>query len=337
MVYDFGFAAYLGTFQPRPADFFSATIQAVSEGLLDASLILGLQAVGLSLLPGAFWLVYVESRSPQASSKGRLASCALAGAVSVLGVELFHRCLPWNLSQPPAQAALSLLYFWWIVGVVEESCKFLATSLVGLPRRDFQSPWDGLSCASASALGFATAENVHYVLTLGKPSVLLGRSLLSTFAHVVMSAFWGYALGAWKQGSLSLWGILGALLWGALGHGLYDWFLTLGLWPLALLTLGAMIWSFGQRRQEARLSNRALSRWTYRVSECRQCRSLSYASYPHCPFCGGQERAESVVCQACLQPASGAACPECGAQFIEVASPGQSRDGLSSLPESEPR
>lgn len=295
-------------------------------------------AVSLSLLPGAFWLLYVESRAPKASPPVRLGLCLVAGGISTFGVGLFHRYLPWDLSQVPISPGLSFFYFWWVVGALEETCKLLATLVVSWPRRDFCTTWDGLSCASAVALGFATAENVHYVLAYGSPSVLLGRSLLSTFAHVVMSAIWGYALGACKGGELSWLSVGAALLWGALGHGLYDWFLTLGLWPAALATLALMIASFGHRRQEAQLSNRAMLRCSQRVRECRSCRSLHPVGYAYCPFCAQPCRSETpTVCQLCLQQVEDSdTCAGCGARFIEVGSPAQCPACASSPRESEP-
>jgi RsiW-degrading membrane proteinase PrsW (M82 family) len=296
-------------------------------------------AVVLSLLPGAFWLLYVESRAPKASPPFRLGLCLVGGALSTFGVSLFHRYSPWDLSQIPASASLSFFYFWWVVGALEEMCKWLATLVISWPRRDFRTTWDGLSCASAVALGFATAENVQYVLAYGSPSVLLGRSLLSTFAHVVMSAIWGYALGACKAGQLSWPSVGAALLWGALGHGLYDWFLTLGLWPAALVTLALMIASFGHRRQEAQLSNQEMLRYSQRVRECHSCSALYPVAYHYCPFCAQSCKPETpTICQLCLRKAEDSeTCAGCAAVFIEVESPAQCLACASSPPGSEPR
>lgn len=279
------------------------------------------QALFWSWMPGAFWLIYVESRAPQRSSRWRLAGAFLAGALSVGGVFAFHALtqrLGWETAQPPQNPLLLLAYFCTAVGLLEETCKLLAVLLVCWPRADFREPWDGLSSASAAALGFATAENFKYVMDFGDPSVLLGRFLLSTFAHVVMSGVWGYALGLARQRIAGKFTLLEALLWSAVFHGFYDWFLTMG-WALgALAVFLGLIVVFRQRLQESYFSSARRQGSSQQVRECRQCRTLGRAEYVYCPQCGGQEWSEKVHCLTCLaevvQPVS--SCTGCGRDWI---------------------
>jgi RsiW-degrading membrane proteinase PrsW (M82 family) len=279
------------------------------------------QALFWSWMPGAFWLIYVESRAPHRSSRWRLGSAFVAGALSVSGVFAFHGAtarLGWETGQPPQNPLLLLAYFCTAVGLLEEICKLLAVLLVCWPRSDFREPWDGLSCASAAALGFATAENFKYVLDFGDPSVLLGRFLLSTFAHVVMSGVWGYALGLAKQRSGGRWTLMEALGWSAVFHGFYDWFLTMG-WALgALAVFIGLIVVFRQRLQESYFTSAGRQGSTQRVRECSQCRSLGRAEYAYCPQCGAQQWSEQVYCLSCLDNVSEAStrCGGCGREWM---------------------
>ena len=267
------------------------------------------QAVLLSWLPGVFWLTYVESRSPQPVNWGRLLLTFAAGGCSVFGVELFHRF--YDPVQPDNGLA-SLVFFCVIVGGVEESCKMLAVWIAAWPRRDFREAWDGVGCASAAALGFATAENFHYVLSFQNTSVLLSRSLSATFAHVAMSAIWGFALGLRKQRQAGWGTVAEALIWAAVFHGLYDWCLTQG-WPwAALLVFGGLVLLFRQRLQESYLTSSRRRTYSQRVRECRACRGLGRREYRYCPQCGQEEWDEKSLCLVCLQEcADGDRCSHC--------------------------
>lgn len=267
------------------------------------------QALLWSWMPGAFWMVYVESCAPQRSSWFRLASTFLAGALSVGLVLGFHHLMPVDLSRPPLAPVASFVYFTVVVGLLEETAKMAAVLLVAFPRRDFREPWDGLACASAAALGFATAENFQYVLQSGEPTILVGRFVLSTLAHVVMSAFWGYALGLRRLTT-----VLEALGWAALSHGAYDFFLMQDWSSAAVGVLVALVVVFRQRLQEAYYASARRQAPSRRVRECRACRALGPAEHTFCSHCGQRRQPEGpVVCLACLGscPELQAQCPHC--------------------------
>ncbi|MBX3167094.1 MAG: PrsW family intramembrane metalloprotease [Candidatus Eremiobacteraeota bacterium] len=276
------------------------------------------QAFVLSWLPGLFWLAYVESRSPQPLIWSRLVLTFLAGGLSVFGVQLFH--MVYDPVQPESLLG-SLVFFCVIVGGLEESCKMLAVLVAGWPRRDFREAWDGVGCASAAALGFATAENFHYVMNYQDAGVLLSRSLSATFAHVAMSGIWGFALGLRKQsggrvspqGRGAGWGtVLEALVWAAIFHGLYDWCLTQG-WPwAALLVFGGLVIIFRQRLQESYFTSSRRQTSSQLVRECRACHGLGRSEYRYCPQCGEQDWDEKRLCLACLKEcAEGDRCSHC--------------------------
>lgn len=81
-----------------------------------------------------------------------------------------------------------------VAGVTEELGKYLVVKRTVYGSPYFDEPIDGLVYSSASALGFASIENVGYLLTYGWEIILL-RGPISTLAHVLFSAMWGYPLG----------------------------------------------------------------------------------------------------------------------------------------------
>ena len=90
-----------------------------------------------------------------------------------------------------AAAAMAMLF---VVGPVEETSKFLAVRLGAFRSLYFDEPRDGLVYAVAASLGFASLENLVYILQFG-PEVMVGRAPLSTLAHVIFRKLLGAGAG----------------------------------------------------------------------------------------------------------------------------------------------
>jgi protease PrsW len=130
-----------------------------------------------------------------------------------------------------AQGTLSLssaAYLAFVVaGFTEEAAKFLVVRLGVYSSVHFEEPTDGLVYSAAAALGFASLENIIYLISYGW-QVILVRGLFSNLAHVLFSALWGYPLAMVKLGFLRhkylTWLGLAASM---IAHGVFDFlFLT---------------------------------------------------------------------------------------------------------------
>ncbi len=127
-----------------------------------------------------------------------------------------------------------------IVGLVEEGWKFLVVRLYSYHRPEFDEPYDGIMYSVMAALGFATVENVLYVLNSGFGTGI-ARALLAVPGHAFYGVLMGYFLGEAKfcqtrtrANLLSLAGLGLAVL----AHGLYDFMVfLLDKKPLMLLML----------------------------------------------------------------------------------------------------
>ena len=177
----------------------------------------------------------------------------------------------------------------FVVGPVEELCKFAAVRFKAYRSPYFDEPMDGLVYAAAASLGFASMENLFYVVEFG-PEVMLGRAPLSTVAHLVFGGVWGYALGLHHaSGHRRPLLVAGGLALGACTHAAFNIFVS---FPLALplgiaLTVGGAIWALGRFE------------WGRRISPFRYRRN-----YPEtaCPSCGRHIRAMSRFCRFCGVP-----------------------------------
>ncbi|MCU1278374.1 MAG: hypothetical protein JWM53_1920, partial [bacterium] len=131
-----------------------------------------------------------------------------------------------------------------VIGPCEEISKFLAVRLFVYRNKEFNEPLDGIIYAAAAALGFASLENVLYVIDWHTGHVqwaALGiRSLLALPGHVIFATTWGYALGRQKfDPSYRVWPMVALA---ALLHGLYDFLLmNRPTQPLILLYMSLMV------------------------------------------------------------------------------------------------
>jgi protease PrsW len=146
---------------------------------------------------------------------------------------------------------VAALFYVGVVAVIEELAKFFVVFTVAYPNRAFNEPMDGIVYAAAAAVGFASFENVFYVLNKG-PLVLLLRGPFSTLGHVLFSALWGAALGLslnepLRSKRFRL--ISTGLLLSILAHGIYNILISLSQpffgTGLEWLSLSGILFLFG--------------------------------------------------------------------------------------------
>jgi RsiW-degrading membrane proteinase PrsW (M82 family) len=137
-----------------------------------------------------------------------------------------------------------LIYSLGVVGPLEEFLKFLPYLIVIFYFKPFDEKKDGIIYASVIALGFASYENLHYLVYL-EGFELFGRAIASPLTHGIFSSIWGYMVGAAKLTDRS---ILKAALIGlavaAVFHGLFNFFTTSMTHRIgaAVVILGIWIW-----------------------------------------------------------------------------------------------
>ncbi|WP_417235091.1 PrsW family intramembrane metalloprotease [Arthrobacter sp.] len=161
--------------------------------------------------------------------------------------------------------------------VVEETMKGIGVLLIfAVARSHFDGPVDGIVYGGTIAAGFAFTENILYFSDAYADAgstmiqVFVLRGLFSPFAHVMFTAWTGFALGlAAQRGARRLWPVyfLLGLLPAMVGHFLWNGGMGLifqDFWTFYLLLqvplfISAVVAVLLLRRAERRLINRRLA------------------------------------------------------------------------------
>ncbi len=183
--------------------------------------------VALAVAPALalFLFFYLRNRYKQVPL-GPLVVTFLYGAIalvpSMTNSMALQRLTGWHSRTP--NVFHSLLGALLIVGLVEEGCKYLVVRFYSYRLPGFTEPYDGIMYSISAALGFATVENILYVVSGGPVTGVL-RAVLSVPSHAFNAVLIGYFLGEAKfarsdaaANRLSLLGLGLAIV----AHGSYD-------------------------------------------------------------------------------------------------------------------
>lgn len=173
---------------------------------------------------------------------GKLAKTFLLGALALVPAAVTSICLEtltgWRSST--ANLLHGFLGALFIVGFVEEGAKFLVVRFYAYYQREFDEPYDGIMYAVMVSLGFATVENILYVLTQGVATGVM-RGLLAVPVHAFDGVLMGYFIGLGKfQGSPARANWYSGLGFGlaVLAHAVYDFIIfSLDKAPFLIVSL----------------------------------------------------------------------------------------------------
>jgi RsiW-degrading membrane proteinase PrsW (M82 family) len=259
----------------------------------------------ISFTPGLFWLWFFLRHDIHRPAPRRLVAISfLLGCVATIPASIVNVTLIQDdLTNPGVSLATITISMLLVTGPFEELFKFLVVRLVPYRSLYFDEPIDGLVFGAAAALGFASLENLFYVLDYG-PAVMLVRAPISTLVHLSLSSFWGYALGqhhASENGRRKL--VIGSLALAAIAHGLFNVAvfaiddLALGLLVSALLVGFGGFWAHRAFRR-GQLNSPFRFKKNYPLVECPSCRLPIRALHRFCAYCGTTVPAtfESLIC-----------------------------------------
>ena len=251
----------------------------------------------LAVAPAALLLKYVLLRDKYKREPMQLIGTTfLLGALGIIPATIIELLLGFGNI---------LVTAFFSVAVVEETMKYLAVRVKAYNSSNFNEVMDGIVYGVAAGLGFATVENIFYVLGFGTISTALVRAFMSVPSHAAYGGIMGFYLGMAKPFSLTSKQherklILTGLTIAILLHGLYDTiaFTLEGYAGLAgLLAMTAISWII-----LLRLIRKALSlspiRWGVTGSD-----SPTYQTFPirFCTQCGFQREFGSRFCINCGQ------------------------------------
>lgn len=184
--------------------------------------------IALAIAPGIAICLFIFYRDVyNREPKLNLFVSFILGCVAIIPAVFFEDRFGFTLDGTVGGTAI---FAYAVVGFSEEFSKFLGLRLYSYQQKSFDEPLDGIVYAVMVSMGFATLENVLYVLQYAKQGqgyqIAFQRMFLSVPAHATFAVVMGYYVGKAKFDpkngfSLMLMGLLGAIFF----HGTFDFFL----------------------------------------------------------------------------------------------------------------
>jgi len=142
-----------------------------------------------------------------------------------------------------------LFYAFFSSSLLEEFFKWFILFYAIYPHVEFDEPFDGIVYGVAVSLGFATIENVFYLVANGIGHAM-ARALMPVSSHALFGVIMGFYIGKAKftEGSKLKWLLLSLLIPFVL-HGSYDFILiSQEHWVYIIFPFMIFLWWFGLRK-----------------------------------------------------------------------------------------
>lgn len=189
-----------------------------------------LSLLALAVAPAAviIFFIYSKDKYDREPLKNLIISFLL-GMASIIPAIFIQAGLQPVLDDyfPVHSFAYYSIFAFCIVALSEELCKFAMLRFYAYRHRDFNEPLDGIIYSVMISMGFATLENIDYVLKFGFMTGVL-RMFLSVPAHAAFGAIMGYHVGVAKFAPEYATGhLIKGVLLAVFFHGAFDFFLFL--------------------------------------------------------------------------------------------------------------
>lgn len=185
--------------------------------------------LALAIAPGLAICVYIFLRDQfNREPRKRLVICFFLGVVSAAMAAAAEAVLIGYFKLDPAESIWSaVLMAFVMVALVEEWSKYVMVRFYAFGKPEFDEPFDGIVYTVMVSMGFATVENIAYVMQYGLGTAIM-RMFLSVPAHASFAIIMGYYMGKAKfAGTRRMIVLMTGLFWAVFWHGLYDLFLFL--------------------------------------------------------------------------------------------------------------
>lgn len=185
--------------------------------------------LALSVAPGIAICLYIFLKDRFNREPGlNLLVCFLLGCLSIIPAIIIQLLFAGPTEQVMGGGIIyTAIFAYLIVGCSEEGSKYIMLRFYAFPKKSFDEPFDGIVYSVMVGMGFATVENIGYVLQHGLTTAFL-RMFLSVPAHATFAIIMGYYVGKakfipQKRSFYTLTGLACAILF----HGTFDFFLFL--------------------------------------------------------------------------------------------------------------
>lgn len=189
-----------------------------------------LSLLALAIAPGAAITIYIYSRDKydREPLKPLLISFLLGMVATAPAIIIQTSLKPvLYLYFPGYTIWYYFLLSFIVVACSEEGCKFIMLRFYAYRNKAFSEPFDGIIYSVMISMGFATLENIGYVLNYGFKTGII-RMFLSVPMHGAFAVLVGYHVGLAKfDAARAVQHIVKGLLLAIFFHGAFDFFLLL--------------------------------------------------------------------------------------------------------------
>lgn len=185
--------------------------------------------LALAIAPGLAICLYIFLRDQyNREPRKHLLVCFILGIGSALLAVAIESLLTGYFKIDTRESISStILMAFVVVALTEEWSKYIMVRFYAFGKPEFDEPFDGIVYAVMVSMGFATVENIGYVMEYGYGTAFL-RMFLSVPAHANFAIIMGYFMGKAKfAGTRRFLVLMTGLFWAVFFHGLYDLFLFL--------------------------------------------------------------------------------------------------------------
>jgi protease PrsW len=196
-----------------------------------------------AIAPSIALLYYFYVKDKYEKEPGRMLFTAFGlGSIAVIPVVFFELRL--NIFDMAEMDYLKAGYTAFVVaGLVEEGFKFFIFWFLMWKNKNFNETYDGIVYCVFISLGFATTENIGYVLLTGFHTAFI-RSITAVPAHALFGVTMGYYLGkarfAAEKEKIRY--LILAFVVPIMLHGIYDFILFSHSMELMLLFIPYMLY-----------------------------------------------------------------------------------------------
>jgi protease PrsW len=212
-----------------------------------------LAAATLPSMVIAYWIYRQDTHESEPSGMLLWAFvCGCASTIPAIFLQSFFKHL-----ENPNSLTDTAIFAFGVVAVSEEVSKYFLLRRFIYPRKDFNEPIDGIVYGVMVGLGFATLENVLYVLKAGPDgfSTALARAFTAVPAHAAFGVLMGAYIGLAKfiPQKAVVYTFIGIGL-AVFFHGAYDFFLMQHVYEgMAILAIFTLIWGIIMSRKLIRV------------------------------------------------------------------------------------
>lgn len=185
--------------------------------------------LALSVAPGIAISCYILLKDQfNREPKLKLLVCFLLGCLSTIPAIIIQLTTTKPVERLMGEGiAYTAVFAYIIVGLSEEVSKYLMLRYYAFPKKSFDEPFDGIVYSVMVGMGFATLENIGYVMQHGLGTAVL-RMFLSVPAHGTFAVLMGYFIGKAKfEPHRKGWLLFAGVFWATFFHGTYDFLLFL--------------------------------------------------------------------------------------------------------------